>query len=249
MNIRFIGTFAWYYGVKIFSRGPSYVIASLATPLSLLFIVYILTAGKILDFAVVGGVISLVGSIGLQSAGDATFMKLQLRVQEMYVASDVSPIDYMLALTMSFLTFSIPGIVVYVILGVSLGLYSLFTIAVMIFLLVLLTLSTSAIAFIISGLVKHVRNVWGIVGILAIIMTVIPPTFYPYTYLNNSSSLLIYVLSISPVTPAAVIAQTLFGLPGIPFNAWMLEFSFSVLILETVVFFAIAKYLIRWREN
>ena len=69
MNIRFIGTFAWYYGVKIFSRGPSYVIASLATPLSLLFIVYILTAGKILDFAVVGGVISLVGSIGLQSAG------------------------------------------------------------------------------------------------------------------------------------------------------------------------------------
>ena len=74
-------------------------------------------------------------------------------------------------------------------------------------------------------------------------------TFYPYTYLNNSSSLLIYVLSISPVTPAAVIAQTLFGLPGIPFNAWMLEFSFSVLILETVVFFAIAKYLIRWREN
>ena len=247
MNIRFIFTFAWYYGVKIFSRGPSYVIASLTTPLSLLFIVYVLTQGKLVEFAVVGGMISLIGSIGLQSAGDATFMKLQLRVQEMYVASAVTPIDYMLALTMSFLTFSIPGIVVYTVLGTIFGLYNTVTALSMVFLIVMLTLSTSAIAFIISGLVKHVRNVWGIVGILSIIMTVIPPTFYPYTDLQNFSTSLIYILSISPVTPAAISAQIIFGLE--PWNMAILAYSLLTLVAETVIYFAIAKYLIRWREN
>jgi ABC-2 type transport system permease protein len=233
--------------VKIFSRGPSYVIASLTTPLSLLFIVYVLTQGKLVEFAVVGGMISLIGSIGLQSAGDATFMKLQLRVQEMYVASAVTPIDYMLALTMSFLTFSIPGIVVYTVLGTIFGLYNTVTALSMVFLIVMLTLSTSAIAFIISGLVKHVRNVWGIVGILSIIMTVIPPTFYPYTDLQNFSTSLIYILSISPVTPAAISAQIIFGLE--PWNMAILTYSLLTLVAETVIYFAIAKYLIRWREN
>jgi hypothetical protein len=89
-------------------RGPSYIIASLTTPLSLLFVVYILTSGALVKYAIVGGMITLVASIGIQSAGDATFLRLQLRLQDLYVASRVSPTDYMLALTMSFLAFSIP---------------------------------------------------------------------------------------------------------------------------------------------
>lgn len=102
MNFKFILYFSWYYGVKIIIRGPSYIIASLVTPLTLLFVVYVLTHGALVEYAIIGGMVTLIASVGLQSAGDATFMRLQLRIQEMYVASQVSPIDYMLSMTLSF---------------------------------------------------------------------------------------------------------------------------------------------------
>ena len=135
MNLKFIFTFAWYYGVKVIVRGPSYIIASLVTPLTLLFVVYVLTQGALVQYAVVGGMITLIASIGLQSAGDATFMRLQLRIQEMYVASEVTPIDYMLSMTLSFLAFSIPGIIVYSFLGSYYHLYNIFTALYMLFLI------------------------------------------------------------------------------------------------------------------
>lgn len=249
MNLKFILFFSWYYGIKIIVRAPSYIIASLVTPLTLLFVVYVLTQGTLVQYAVVGGMITLIASIGLQSAGDATFMRLQLRIQEMYVASEVTPIDYMLSMTLSFLAFSIPGIVVYAFLGAYYHLYDIITALYMIFLIVILILSTSAISFIISSMVNHVRNIWGITSILSIVMTVIPPTFYPYTFLDGKIGNygLIYAMSLSPATPAAVSAQMVFGLE--PWNNGLFTAMFLVMILETAVYFAIAKYLTRWREN
>ncbi|EQD28035.1 ABC-2 type transporter, partial [mine drainage metagenome] len=114
-------------------------------------------------------------SIGIQSAGDAAFMRLQLRLHDLYVASRVSPTDYMLALTLSFLVFSIPGIIVYIALGYLYHLYSIVDSLVMFSLILMLVFATSAISFIISSLVKHMRNAWGIVSVLSIVMTVIPP--------------------------------------------------------------------------
>ncbi|EQB68837.1 MAG: daunorubicin ABC transporter ATP-binding protein [Cuniculiplasma sp. C_DKE] len=249
MNLKFIFTFAWYYGVKVIVRGPSYIIASLVTPLTLLFVVYVLTQGALVQYAVVGGMITLIASIGLQSAGDATFMRLQLRIQEMYVASEVTPIDYMLSMTLSFLAFSIPGIVVYSFLGSYYHLYNIFTALYMLFLIFILILSTSAISFIISSLVNHVRNIWGITSILSIVMTVIPPTFYPYTYLLGKfgQNGLIYALSLSPATPAAVSAQIFFGLEPWNYNEFIT--MVIIMLIETIVYFAIAKYLTRWREH
>ncbi len=249
MNLRFVLTFAWYYGFKVIKRGPSYVVASLTTPLTLLFVVYILTSGALVKYAVVGGMITLVASIGLQSAGDATFLRLQLRLQDLYVASRVSPTDYMLALTLSFLAFSVPGILVYITLGIAYHLYNILDSLIMLLLILLLILSTSAISFIISSMVKHVRNVWGIVSVLSIIMTVIPPTFYPYTDImsRNGGNILIYLMSLSPATPAAIIAQFAFGLQPIVYST--LYTMVGILLVETIVYLTIARYLTRWREN
>ncbi|MHB8361029.1 MAG: ABC transporter permease [Thermoplasmataceae archaeon] len=248
MNLRFILTFAWYYGFKVIKRGPSYIIASLTTPLALLFVVYILTSGELVKFAVVGGMITLVASIGIQSAGDAAFMRLQLRLQDLYVASRVSPTDYMLALTLSFLVFSIPGIIVYIGLGYLYHLYNIVDSLVMFSLILMLVFATSAISFIISSLVKHVRNVWGIVSVLSIVMTVIPPTFYPYTDIISRPNgyIIIYLMSFSPATPAAILAQFAFGLQPIVYTT--LYTMIGILVAETVIYFTIARYLTRWRE-
>ncbi len=240
MNLKFILTMAWYYGVKTVVRGPSYLIASLATPLTLLFLVFVLSHGALVKFAIVGGLIAFVGSVGLSGAGDSAFFRLQLRIQDLYVPSKVSPFDYMAAFTMSYLVFSVPGIVLYIYLGSIYHLFTAYDSLMMVLIMVLLIISTTSISFIISGSIKHLRNIWGITGILTILTSILPPTFYPYTYVPR---FFLYIIALSPTTPAAVIAQGAFGLAP-AFNTMI-----YVLIIETAIYAILARILVRWREN
>ncbi len=240
MNIRFILAMAWYYGVKTIIRGPSYLIASLATPLTLLFLVFVLSHGTLIRFAIVGGLIAFVGSVGLSGAGDSAFFRLQLRIQDLYVPSNVSAFDYMAAFTMSYLVFSVPGIALYVYLGYIYNLFTVYDTIMMVFVMLLLIISTTSISFIISGSIKHLRNIWGITGILTILTSILPPTFYPYSYVPR---IFLYIIALSPTTPAAVIAQGAFGLSP------ELNIMLYVLIIETVVYAILARVLVRWRET
>jgi len=240
LNLKFTLLLAWYYGLRTVARGPSYIIASLSSPLTLLFIVFIISRGSLVKYAVVGGFIGLVASVALSSAGDAAFMRLQLRMQDLYVASQVNPSDYMLGLTLSYLMFSLPGIVLYSAIGYLEHIFSLDSTLALAGILALLVVSTSSISFIVSSSIKHVRNVWGIAAIMSVVMTVLPPTFYPYFYIPKIA---LYVLSVSPVTPAAVLTQGVFGLAPVLFQ------EIPIMIAETVVYFSLARYLTRWREN
>ncbi len=240
MNLRFIGSMAWYYGIKTIIRGPSYLIASLATPLTLLFLVYILSHGVLVKFAIVGGLIAFIGSVGLSGAGDAAFFRLQLRMQELYVATEIHASDYMIAFTLSYLVFAIPGVVLYAYLGTIYHLFTLFNVLGMIFIMVFLIVTTTAISFIISGSINHLRNIWGITAILTIITSILPPTFYPYYYVPNA---FLYIISLSPTTPAAVLAQGIFGLA--PFQINMVY----IFIVEIIFYSLLARFFVKWQEK
>ncbi len=240
MNIRFIGAMAWYYGLKTIIRGPSYLIASLATPLTLLFLVYVLSHGLLVKFAIVRGLIAFIGSIGLSGAGDAAFFRLQLRMQELYVATDIRASDYMIALTLSYLVFAIPGIVLYTYMGTIYHLFTLYNVLGMILIMVFLIITTTSISFIISGSINHLRNIWGITAILTIITSILPPTFYPYYYVPNA---FLYIISLSPTTPAAVLAQGIFNLA--PFQMNMVY----IFIAEVVVYGLLARFFVKWQSN
>lgn len=240
MNLRFVGLLAWYYGFRTILRGPSYIVASLSAPLTLLFIIYVLTSGQLVPFAIIGGFIGLVASVALSSSGDAAFFRLQLRIQDLFVASSITSVDYILGLTVSYLVFSVPGIALYVALGLYYHLFTLMSGFYLALILLTLVMSTSAISFIIASSIGHIRNVWGIAGILSVVMTVLPPTFYPYTYLPKFA---IYALSISPATPAAILAQGVFHLA--PLQLIMVP----IILGETAIYYGMARYLTRWREK
>ena len=159
MNPKFSLYFAWYYGFRVIGRGPSYVIASIATPLTLLFLVYVLSSGTLVQYAVIGGFVTLVAANGLTSASDAAFMRLQAKIQDLFVATSISSIDYMIGLTLSFLLFTVPGLVLYSVLAVLYHLFTPLRIVIMIGVLFMLTLSTSAISFIIAGSIKMIYDV------------------------------------------------------------------------------------------
>ncbi len=240
LNLRFIVSLAWSYGFRVIFRGPSYIISSMSAPLTLLFIVSILSHGTLIKFALVGGFLGLIASVALSSSGDAAFMRLQLRFQDLYVASKVSPSDYMIGLTLSYVIFSLPGIILYAILGAIFHIFTFGAVLALIGIMCFLVVGTSSISFIVSSSIKHVRNVWGIAGIMSVIMTVLPPTFYPYEYIPKWA---LYALSATPVTPAAVLAQWAFGLSPPMIN------ELYIFVIETIIYFSMARYLTRWREN
>ncbi|CAC12199.1 conserved hypothetical membrane protein [Thermoplasma acidophilum] len=240
MNLKFILLFAWYYGFRAVKRGPSYLISAMSTPLALLFLIFVISKGRLLDYALVGGFIGLVSSVSLSSAGDAAFLRLQLRIQDLFVATSISPTDYMMGLTLSYLIFSIPGLIVYGILAAIFHIFTLAGVLALFGILVLLTVGTSSVSFIVSGMIKHVRNVWGIAGILSVVMTVLPPTFYPYTIIPKP---FLYALSISPATSASVIMQGVLGLSP------MMLTMIPIFIAETLIYGFVGRIMIKWHSE
>lgn len=237
---RFIGAFTWYYGLVTIPRGMSYIISSIMYPLAFLFLIFIFTQGKFIDVAVVGGFIAIVASNAIYSSSDAAFQRIQLRFQDLLVATNISFYDYMFAMTLSYLANSLPGIAVYAIIGLLLHLFTIARAAEFTAVLLFVMLSTSSIAFIIAGFIKHIRNVWGIASIVSLLLTVIPPTFYPYALIPKAA---LYALMVSPVTSAAMLSQGIFGISKFPL------YAIPVLVIETIVYFTLAVKINRWREE
>lgn len=240
MNLRFIGTFIWYYGIRSIKRGPSYIISSILYPLVFLFLITIFSAGRYLDYAVIGGFISIVAMNAIYSGSDMAFQRLQLRTQDLFVATSIGPADYMLGMGLSYLATSLPGILVYSIIGAYLGLFGLANALLFTLLLIAVLLGTMAISFTIFGFIKHVRNIWGIAGIASILLTVLPPTFYPYTLLPKA---LLYAFMLSPITEVSMLSQGVFGLAPAAY------YAIPVLIIEIAIYSGIGIKLMRWREK
>ncbi len=240
MNLRFIGEFAWSYGIKSIPRGPSYVVASMMYPLVFLFLIVIFSSGKFIAFGVVGGFIAIVAENSLFSSSDAAFQRIELKFQDLLVTTRISHLDYILAMGLSFLAPSLPGIAVYAVIGAIIHIFTLASAALFAAILVLVLLSTLSIAFMIASFAKHTRNIWGISSIMVVLLTMVPPTFYPYTILPKA---VLYLFMLSPVTLAAIASQGAFGLTP------QLSYAIPLLVAETIIYFAIAMKLTKWREN
>ncbi|HUC38856.1 MAG TPA: ABC transporter permease [Candidatus Acidoferrum sp.] len=240
MNLKFITAHSWLTGAGSLRSTWLYMISSIGFPLSLLFVVGVLSDGTLLPYALVGGLISVVATNGITTMADLGMFKFEYMYKDLIVATKTSPIDYMLGVMLADLFWSVPSIVIYFVLDIVFGILTPYSFVMTLAIAVLVLLSTASLGFLLTSLVKHQRFVWAITSLLSLAMMIFPPTFYPYKYLPKT---ILWILSISPTTPAAVLEQGVFGL------APTLWYMFPVLIAETVVFFLIAKYLTIWRER
>jgi ABC-2 type transport system permease protein len=201
-----------------------------------------ISKGQYINFAVGGGLIGLITSIAISEVGDYVFLRKELKLQELLVATGIKPIDYILGMSIGNLIFSLPAIIFYIILGIFLNILNLLNIIEILILCIILMISLSSLAFLISTYVKYSRYSWGIAGVLSVFLSVIPPIYYPYTNLNEIA---LYILLIIPSTPASIIAQTLLGLQSsiVDYNLALI-----ILIFETVIYTILAIKYSRWSE-
>lgn len=239
LKVRFILAFALFYGYAYLKRGFVYVFSYLAEPLALMFLLYMINH-RFLPYGVLGGLITMIMGIGINSIGDYVYLRNEIKMQDLLVASDVDPSDYILGLTMANLIFSSPGLIGYIILSLVLKVLNGISLALVLLICLMLLFTASFLAFTLSSFIPQTRYSWGIATILFIAFTILPPVYYPYSLLPTY---VLYLLSIIPATPASVISQGIADLQK--FNPIFL----LILVTEVAIFYIISVKVSRWRSS
>jgi ABC-2 type transport system permease protein len=237
---KFIWAFAKFNGIAWLRESPANIIVNAISPICLLTIIYFLSNGVLLPYAIVGGAIAIVAASSLSTTGQSAMFRLEFRIQDLLIATKVNVLDYILAFSLSNIIFSTPGITFFLVLGVIFHLFSLQRLAMTIIVVFLVAIATTSIAVMVGSRIRRTIGMWAISGILSSLLTLIPPTFYPYTVLPKP---LLYIFALSPITPAAIVLQGAYGLR--PVDAVMLP----LLVVEVAVYMVLAVKLSKWSER
>ncbi|BDC18470.1 ABC transporter permease [Acidianus sp. HS-5] len=239
MRSNFILTFAWFYGYSNIRRAPIYILAYLSLPLSLLFFIYVISKGELLAYGIVGGLLSVIVSNSISLIGDFAFLRLQLRLQDLLVSTEIGPMDYILGLTLGNFIYTLPGIVIYILLGIIFHVFSTIQLLIILGISAVLLISTTSLSITLASLIRHTRHSWGLSTFLSLIFTILPPLYYPYSILPKD---VLYLLLLSPSTPASMIVQGILNLQNTD------QISIVAFILESIVLISLPRYAMRWRE-
>jgi len=72
------------------------LVFSAISPFSLLFVLYVVSGGLYVEIAVAGSLVMALVGYGLSLGQDISFYKTEYKIQDVFVASPVSPLTYMM---------------------------------------------------------------------------------------------------------------------------------------------------------
>ncbi|UVS70615.1 ABC transporter permease [Nitrososphaera viennensis] len=235
---------AYSTGILWLQRNPMSLVFTAISPFSLLFVLFVVSNGQYTHYAVAGSLVMALVGYGLALGQDISFYKTEYKIQDVFVASPVSPLTYMMGLALSELLFGLPALTVLAALVVYFG-APLAAIPLLIATIVLLWSSMSAMGFFLSSHMLHMRNATQVISFVNVVLAVLPPIFYPVTNLPGDS--LRYLSYVVPTTHASIMFQEIMGLPT-PAD-WSPAIGFAVQIAYLVGFVMLAKTKAIWRET
>src|SRR5919199_4364293 len=121
--IRQVFLIAYMTGFLWLRRNPMSMVFTAISPFSLLFVLFVISNGQYVQFAVTGSLVMALVGYGLALGQDISFYKTEYKVQDVFVASPVSPLTYMMGLALSELLFGLPALAVLAALVLYLGSY------------------------------------------------------------------------------------------------------------------------------
>jgi ABC-2 type transport system permease protein len=233
---------AYMTGVLWLRRNPMSLVFTAISPFSLLFVLFVVSGGQYTYFAVAGSLVMALVGYGLALGQDISFYKTEYKVQDVFVASPVSPLTYMVGLALSELLFGLPALIVLAILVVYFG--SVFSIPLLVATILLIWGAMSALGFFLSSHMLHMRNATQVISFVNVILAVLPPVFYSMDMMPDVLRPLAYAV---PTTHASLMLQDIMGI-STPAD-WSLEFGFAIQIAYLLAFITLAKTKALWREN
>jgi ABC-2 type transport system permease protein len=234
---------AYLTGFLWLRRNPMSMVFTAISPFSLLFVLFVVSNGHYVQFAIAGSLVMALVGYGLALGQDISFYKTEYKIQDIFVASPVSPLTYMAGLALSELLFGLPALIVLTLLAIYFG--SSITNAPLLLSNIVLTWgSMSSLGFFLSSHMIHMRNATQLISFVNVVLAVIPPVYYSIERLPLALQYLSYLI---PTTHASLILQYTMGFP-VPKN-WSIALGVGVQIIYLVGFVVLAKTKAIWRER
>lgn len=234
---------AYTTGILWLRRNPLSLIFTAITPFSLLFVLFIISDGQYTQYAISGSLVMALVGYGLALGQDITYYKTEYKIQDMFVASPISPLTYMTGLALSEILFGFPALVVLLFLIFYIGVSFLY-IPLLIFIILIVWISTSSMGFFLSSHMLHMKNATQIISFVNVFLAILPPVFYS---INKLPEVLQYVSYIAPTTHASLMIQYAMGFDT-PEN-WSILIGISVQLVYAIGFITLAKVHALWRET
>jgi len=242
-RLRSVLTLVQLNGLIPIRTTPLYILNTLASPLSFLFFIFIVSRGAYLDYGITGGMVLTTMTVGTSLQSDLTHYRHDLKFQDIVVASPVEAPTYVLGMALSELVYSLPSLAVFVILFVIFGHPTIVSLAVLAGVCILVWAFASALAFTLATYFQDVRETFLFSPMISLVLTVLPPVYYPITALPSWAQI---AARLSPTTYAAGLVQGASGLAPLTFTGAVLDWS--VLLSFSAALFVLAALKARWKE-
>jgi ABC-2 type transport system permease protein len=240
----------YFNGIVPLWRSPLLIAAVFLTPFSFLFFLFVIAPPSLFPFGVVGGVLFTALFTGSGMLNDCAYLRLERQLQQVFVASPVTPLAYILGMALSELAFAVPATVLFLAILALVTPVGTVGMAALLGVVLLTWLMATTLGFFVSTLFSQLREIWPIGTLIFSLLSVLPPIFYPADKIPSHWQWVAYV---APSTFAAQLADRATGLGGaISTGIPALDspfFDFAMLLAVTLLFGAAALYLARWRES
>jgi ABC-2 type transport system permease protein len=239
----------YFNGILPLWRSPLLIAAVFLTPFSFLFFLYVIAPRPLFPYGVVGGVMFTALFTGNGMLNDCAYLRLERQLQQVFVASPVRPLAYLLGMALSELTFTVPASILFLAILVVVTPVGPLGFGTLLGVFLLTWLMATTLGFFVSTMFSQLREIWPIGTLIFSLLAVLPPVFYPATAIPAGWR---WVAYLAPSTYAAQLADHAAGLGGgIAVGVPALDtpfFDLGMLIVLMVAFGAAALYLARWRE-
>jgi len=234
--------FAWFYGLCPLKRNIWWSFHDALAPLSFLFFIFLFGGQRGMGYALSGALVMVVVSSSIALETDAAFNRLVLKLQDMYVAAPISPIAYILGISLANLITALPALALVMALGSYFMAFRAAPLPLLLAALLLAWAVFSFLGYIISTRARDMKDLWTWSPIISVLVSVLPPVFYPLELLPPFARPLALLI---PTAAASRLVQSSLGLIALaPLEIFP---PLAVLGLEALAAYLLAKRMAAWR--
>jgi ABC-2 type transport system permease protein len=222
---------------------PIMMVNTLLAPFSLLIVIVLISHGGLIKVGIEGALIMTTITAGIGLQGDLSHLKNDMKLQDMVVSSPTGSLTYVAGMGVSELIFAAPVIVLLAILAAIYIHPTLLQTGIIIAVMAITFVFSIVLGFVLSTLTSDVMQSWGFSGIISVVLSTLPPVYYPLSYIPLPFRYLAYI---SPTTYAAEIVQSAIGYISISRLNLVVDWAVLIVICAALVVLAYKKA--RWRE-
>ena len=223
-------------------RSPAAAIVPLLQPFFFLYFLQKIAPPQYFPLEVAGAMLFSTQNIGSWCLSDSAVFRIELRLQDLFVASPHDKLRYLFGMAFSNLIPAMPAIVVLGIILATVTTVSLTGWLVLTACILTIWILYSAIGIAVSSRLRSQREVWPVGNLIFTLLGILSPLYYPISILPPVWRELARLL---PATYAALLVQGALGLGG-PAD---LPVDGGLLALSAAVGLGAAWWLYQWRER